>query len=211
MSKEDVEQFVRELLKNDFSGHDWYHIDRVRTLALKIVNEEQIGNPDIVEYAALLHDVADKKLVNEATGAKWLEQALTKVPLLDEDKKHIKEIVMNISYNGGNEKKLHSIEGEIVRDADRLDAIGAIGIARVFAYGGSKGQAIFDPKVKVREEMSEEEYRNDKTSSVHHFYEKLFKLKDLMTTKTGKRIAEERTLFMQQYIHRFYEEWKGTK
>ncbi|WP_335869625.1 HD domain-containing protein [Bacillus sp. 2205SS5-2] len=211
MSVSSVEKFVKNVLGKDSSGHDWYHIDRVRNNAMAIRQLEMQGSAVIIEYASLLHDVADKKLVSKIEGEKLLSQGLALTDLPIEDQNHIRAIVLNVSFNGGHETEMTSIEGKIVRDADRLDALGAIGIARTFAYGGKKGRPLYDPAEEVRENMTEEQYRTENTSSVHHFYEKLFKLRELMTTETGKKMAEERHVFMEQFIHRFHEEWKGTK
>jgi uncharacterized protein len=208
---EKVEQVVKELLQNDASGHDWYHIDRVRKIALKIQHVEG-GNRFIIELAALLHDVPDEKLNDsEEAGMKKLNDILSMLQLSDTDKEHILTIIKNMSYKGGNGGELTTLEGKIVQDADRLDALGAIGIARTFAYGGKKGHLMYDPEVPIRDKMSIEEYRHGKSTSLNHFYEKLFKLKDTMNTETGRRIAEERHAFMEQFVHEFMKEWNGNE
>jgi uncharacterized protein len=205
-----TELFVRNELGKDATGHDWHHVDRVRRNALYITKEEQAGEPFIIEMAALLHDIPDEKL-NETKeqGERKLAAYLQTLPLEAEDKYHIQQIIATISYKGGNGVPLQSIEAKIVQDADRLDAIGAIGIARAFAYGGKKGQPIYDPNIKVRDEMSVEEYRKGKSSTIHHFYEKLLKLKNLLNTETAKYMAESRQQMMELFLQQFYQEWKG--
>jgi uncharacterized protein len=205
-----TELFVRNELGKDATGHDWHHVDRVRRNALYITKEEQAGEPFIIEMAALLHDIPDEKL-NETKeqGERKLAAYLQTLPLEAEDKYHIQQIIATISYKGGNGVPLQSIEAKIVQDADRLDAIGAIGIARAFAYGGKKGQPIYDPNMKVRDEMSVEEYRKGKSTTIHHFYEKLLKLKNLLNTETAKYMAESRQQMMELFLQQFYQEWKG--
>ncbi|MEH7075478.1 HD domain-containing protein [Neobacillus drentensis] len=207
---EQTEVFVRNELGEDATGHDWFHVDRVRRNALHICKEEKAGDPFIIEMAALLHDISDEKL-NESSekGEEKLENFLRTIPLTDEDKKHIKQIIATISFKGGQNTILLTIEAEIVQDADRLDAIGAIGIARAFAYGGKKGQSIYDPSIAVRQEMTVEEYRKGKSTSIHHFYEKLLKLKDLLNTETAQKMAENRQQMMVTFLEQFYQEWDG--
>ncbi len=205
-----TEEFVRNELSEDATGHDWFHVDRVRRNALHICKEEQAGEAFIIEMAALLHDIPDEKL-NESIekGEEKLDTYLKTISLTDIDKKHIKQIIGTISFKGGQNTALSTIEAEIVQDADRLDAIGAIGIARAFAYGGKKGQPIYDPSVKVRDEMSLEEYRKGKSTSIHHFYEKLLKLKDLLNTESARKMAESRQQMMDTFLEQFYQEWDG--
>ncbi|MEH7373477.1 HD domain-containing protein [Neobacillus drentensis] len=205
-----TEQFVRNELAEDATGHDWFHVDRVRRNALHICREEKIGEVFIIEMAALLHDIPDEKL-NESIekGEEKLETFLQTIPLTDNEKKHIKQIIATISYKGGINSELTTIEAKIVQDADRLDAIGAIGIARAFAYGGKKGQPIYNPGIKVRNEMSLEEYRKGKSTSIHHFYEKLLKLKDLLNTESAREMAESRQQMMETFLEQFYQEWDG--
>ncbi|WP_042457607.1 HD domain-containing protein [Neobacillus dielmonensis] len=207
---ETTEEFVQNQLGHDATGHDWYHVDRVRRNALLIFGEEQAGDPFIIEMAALLHDIPDEKL-NESieAGERKLDDFLQSLPIDDYEKNHIKQIITTISYKGGQASNLTSIEAKIVQDADRLDAIGAIGIARAFAYGGKKGQPIYDPGFKVRDNMSLEEYRNGKSSSIHHFYEKLLKLKDLLNTDPARKMAESRHDAMEKFLEQFYQEWNG--
>lgn len=205
-----TEEFVRGEMGEDATGHDWFHVDRVRRSALHICQMEQKGDPFITEMAALLHDIPDEKLNKSIeAGQQKLQTFLNSQPLSTKDKEHIKKIINTISYKGGNGALLTSIEAEIVQDADRLDAIGAIGIARAFAYGGKKGQQIYDPSINTRHEMSLKEYRTGKSSSVNHFYEKLLKLKDLLNTETAKAMAEKRHQLMEMYLEQFFQEWNG--
>ena len=204
---EKTEKFVYEQLISDASGHDWYHIDRVRKLALHIAKQERKGDLFTIEMAALLHDIPDDKL-NATEGEGWakLDGWLERIRLDQKTAEHIKQIISAISFSAGL-KKLPSIEAAIVQDADRLDAIGAIGIARTFAYGGKKGQPMYDPELSVRQDMTKEEYRNGKSSSVHHFYEKLLLLIDLINTETARGIAKERHDYMVDFLQEFYKEW----
>ncbi|WP_309867826.1 HD domain-containing protein [Bacillus sp. SLBN-46] len=205
-----TEAFVRNELGEDATGHDWFHVDRVRKNALHICKEEKQGNPFIIEMAALLHDIPDEKL-NESVekGKAKLDSFLQSITLSSEEQSHILQIIQSISYKGGSKTELVSIEAKIVQDADRLDAIGAIGIARAFAYGGKKGQQIYDPNIQVREKMSLEEYRKGKSTSIHHFYEKLIKLKDLLNTHAAKSMAESRHQMMGLFLEQFFQEWEG--
>ncbi|MCC5893926.1 MAG: HD domain-containing protein [Alkalibacterium sp.] len=205
----DTKEMVRTKLKNEGTGHDWYHIERVWKTASKLAEKEQ-ANSYIVELAALLHDLIDDKLVTSKDKAieeveYWLEGA----GVSSKDTERIMDIIQTISYKGGNGRRLASLEAQIVQDADRLDAIGAIGIARCFAYAGSKGDLLFDPELSVRDEMTEQEYREGPSSAIHHFYEKLLKLKELMNTEAAKEIAEERHSFMEEYLMTFFEEWEA--
>ncbi|MEE6451953.1 HD domain-containing protein [Gottfriedia acidiceleris] len=202
-----LENYVRNLHQGDSSGHDWYHIDRVRNLAVHIAQKEN-ANQFIVECAALVHDVIDDKLHDDLEAQKiQLESILNELLNNNKDVEAIMYIIENISYKGGNGVIPTTLEGKIVQDADRLDAIGAIGVARTFAYGGKKGRSMFNPEFKIRENMTIEEYRSDKSSSLHHFYEKILKLKDLMNTKTALEMAEERHLFVEKFIDEFMKEW----
>jgi uncharacterized protein len=207
---EQAEIFVRNELGEDATGHDWYHVDRVRRNALHICKQEKKGDPFIIEMAALLHDIPDEKLNKTIEqGRRRLDSFLNKMMINDEAKGHIEEIIDSISYKGGQKTELKTMEAKIVQDADRLDAIGAIGIARAFAYGGKKGQSIYDPAVQIREKMTLEEYRKGKSTSVHHFYEKLLKLKDLLNTDTARKMAEKRQQMMLSFLEQFYQEWDG--
>lgn len=205
-----TESFVRNELSEDATGHDWYHVDRVRRNALHISMQEKIGDPFIIEMAALLHDIPDEKLNDSVDDGKAkLESFFQRVKLPEETKKQIVEIIESISFKGGRKTELQTVEAKIVQDADRLDAIGAIGIARAFAYGGKKGQPIYHPNIQVREEMSLQEYRNGKSTSIHHFYEKLLKLTDLMNTETARKLAASRQQMMVLFLEQFYQEWDG--
>jgi len=202
--------FVKRILEADASGHDWYHIERVYKLA-QIIAKEEGGDGFIIEMAALLHDVADEKLnESEEAGLKRVDDYLTSLHISSEEQMHILHIISNMSYKGGHGGKVETLEGKIVQDADRLDALGAIGIARTFAYGGAKGRLMYDPKISPREAMTKEEYRKSNDPSLNHFYEKLLKLKDLMNTECAKRLAEERHLYMEQFIEQFMKEWNVT-
>jgi uncharacterized protein len=205
-----TENFVRDTLGEDSTGHDWYHIERVRKNALYIAEKEQRGDLFIIEMAALLHDIPDEKLnASKEAGAKKLSDFLQVLEIQEADKTRINEIIYSVSFKGGIKTELLSPEAEIVQDADRLDAIGAVGIARAFAYGGKKGQAIYDPGLETRNEMTEEEYRHGKSSSINHFYEKLLKIKERLNTDTAIKMAEERHQFMEKYLQQFYKEWNG--
>lgn len=204
-----VEKQVKKQFENEGTGHDWYHIDRVRKIALKI-HEKEGGNRDIIELAALLHDISDHKFNGGDfdKGAKVTDEILTQLNVDEETKTAVAIIVKNVSYKGsGVEDDMESLEGKIVQDADRIDAIGAIGIARTFAYGGAINQPIYDPTISPKLNQSKESYVNERSHTVNHFYEKLLLLKDRMHTEKGKQIAEERTVFMQDYLSQFYEEW----
>lgn len=207
---ETTEAFVKSELGKDSSGHDWHHIDRVRKNARLIWDKEQKGDWFIIEMAALLHDIPDEKL-NDTEEAGWakLDSFLSGLKLESELVNKIKDCIETVSFKGGRVIELNSIEAEIVQDADRLDALGAIGIARTFAFGGKKGHPVFDPEISAREEMTLAEYRSGKSSSVNHFYEKLLKLKDKMNTKHAKKLAEERHNFMESFLEQFYSEWNG--
>ena len=207
-----AEEFVKREMYADSTGHDWFHIDRVRNIALQIHEKEKMGDPFIIELAALLHDISDEKLhSSKEVGEKKLTSFLNKIPLDDSKKNQIKEIIETISFKGGNNRNISTIEAAIVQDADRLDAIGAIGIARAFAYGGKKGQPIYDPTIIVRTSMTNEEYRKGNSSSINHFYEKLLKLKENMNTKSGREIAERRHAYMEDFLHEFYNDWNGKR
>jgi uncharacterized protein len=208
---ENTEDFVKKQLEKAEGGHDWFHIERVYKNALLIAKEETC-NLEVVQLAALLHDIADSKFHNgdESIGPKVARDFLTKENVSEATISHVVAIIENISFKGGNfEKNFHSKELEIVQDADRLDAIGAIGIARTFNYGGFKNSAIYNPEILPNLSMSKEEYKKSTAPTINHFYEKLLLLKDKMNTKTGKKIAQKRHNFMELYLEQFYEEWKG--
>lgn len=208
-----TEQFVADLFQHDASGHDWWHIYRVRNLTKQMAQEES-GPVDtfVCEMAALLHDVPDDKLGNATEGEKKVIDWLNQFSLSKDLQEQILFIVLNLSYKGGTNKvKLDSIEGRLVQDADRLDAIGAIGIARTMAFSGSRGRLIHDPSKKPRESMSYEEYRSGNDTAIMHFYEKLLKLKDTMNTQTGKAFAQRRHEYMEAFLEEFYLEWDGLR
>ncbi|MEC2073788.1 HD domain-containing protein [Alkalihalophilus marmarensis] len=206
---EKTEKWVKAQLINEESGHDWYHILRVTRTAQQIAKEEH-ANDEIVTLAALVHDLADDKVIqNEKEALKKIDEWFKENGLDDEAIDQIISIITTISFKGGNGQPVSTLEGQIVQDADRLDALGAIGIARTFVYSGHKGQPMYDPELPVRDEMSVEEYRHGKSSAVHHFYEKLLKLKDQMNTTTGMKLAARRHAFMETYLEQFYQEWKG--
>lgn len=203
--------FVKEQLKNAESGHDWFHIERVYKNALHIAQDETC-DLEIVKLGALLHDIADSKFHggDENIGPKTARSFLESINATEETIAHVIKIIENISFKGGNfEKSFHSIELEIVQDADRLDAIGAIGIARTFNYGGFKNRQIYNPAVPPKLNMTKEEYKNSEAPTLNHFYEKLFLLKEKMNTQTGKELAEGRHHFMEKFLSQFYSEWDG--
>ncbi len=203
--------FVKNQLAHAEGGHDWFHIERVYKNALLIAKEEEC-NLTVVKLSALLHDIADSKFHNgdESIGPKVAREFLESQKVSEDIILHVIAIIENISFKGGNfEKKFHSKELEIVQDADRLDAIGAIGIARTFNYGGFKNRVIYDPNIPPKMNMSKEEYKNSESPTLNHFYEKLLLLKDKMNTKTGKKIAQKRHDFMVTFLSQFYSEWDG--
>ncbi|MCM3091210.1 MULTISPECIES: HD domain-containing protein [unclassified Cytobacillus] len=205
-----TEEFVRNTLGDDTTGHDWHHIERVRRNALYIAKKEQKGDSFLIEMAALLHDIPDAKLnTSGEAGERKLSDFLEQLEISEEASSSIKAIIDSVSFKGGHNIRVLSAEAQIVQDADRLDAIGAVGIARAFAYGGKKGQLIYDPSLVIRKEMSEEEYRNGRSSSINHFYEKLLKLRDLLNTDAAMEMAEERHEFIEQFLHQFFKEWNG--
>ena len=209
----DTIAFVKKELENAEGGHDWYHIERVYKNALLIANGE---NCDIliVQLGALLHDIADSKFHDgdETVGPKKARLFLESKNFPENKIVPVINIIENISFKGGHEtKKFSSLELDIVQDADRLDAIGAIGIARTFNYGGFKNRAIYNPKINPNLHMSKEEYKNSEAPTINHFYEKLLLLKDKMNTKTGKEIAIQRHHFMESFLSQFYAEWDGEK
>jgi uncharacterized protein len=205
--------FVKEQLQNAEGGHDWFHIERVYKNALLIAENEEC-NLDIVKLGALLHDIADSKFHNgdETVGPEVARGFLEKENVDEEIIIHVLNIVENISFKGGNfDKKFISKELDIVQDADRLDALGAIGIARTFNYGGFKNRPIYNPNIAPKLSMSKEEYKKSDAPTLNHFYEKLLLLKDKMNTDSGKIIAKERHEFMERFLSQFYAEWDGEK
>lgn len=200
--------FVRDTLQNAEGGHDWWHIYRVWTNA-KLIAKTEHADLLTIELAALLHDVADSKFHNgdENIGPDTAGIFLRSINVNGETVMHVQQIIRYISFKSGFDKPgFHSIELDIVQDADRLDAIGAIGIARTFSYGGFKGREIYNPEIKPNLNMSKAEYKNSTAPSINHFYEKLLLLKDKMNTATGQALAEQRHNFMLSYLDQFYSE-----
>lgn len=203
--------FVKMTLLNAEGGHDWWHIHRVWQLAKHIAESEK-ADLFVVELGALLHDIADSKFHNgdEEIGAQKAREFLSALAVDEETIVHVENIINNISFKGGKqEQQFKSIELDIVQDADRLDAIGAIGIARTFNYGGFKNREIYNPGIKPDLNMTKEQYKNSTAPTINHFYEKLLLLKDRMNTNTGKSMAEKRHQFMEQYLEEFFNEWDG--
>ena len=203
--------FVKEKLKDAEGGHDWFHTERVYKNAIHIASEENV-DPLIVALGALLHDIADSKFHegDETVGPAIARDFLSKIQLDQKRIDHIVQIIENVSFKGGKQKRsFSSIELDVVQDADRLDAIGAIGIARCFNYGGFKNRALYDPAIPPNLAMTKEEYKNSTAPTINHFYEKLLLLKERMNTITAKKIAAERHKFMEQFLEQFYKEWEG--
>ncbi|WP_283640833.1 HD domain-containing protein [Mesonia mobilis] len=201
--------FVQQELANAEGGHDWFHIERVYKNALLIAEEEDV-NLDIIALGALLHDIADAKFHqgDETVGPKKAQQFLQQQNVEPATIEHVIKIIEHISFKGGNfQQQFHSKELAIVQDADRLDALGAIGIARTFNYGGFKNRKLYDPAIAPKLNMTKEEYKKGDNPTINHFYEKLLLLKDRMNTQKGKQIAQERHLFMEKFLEQFYAEW----
>ena len=200
--------FVKAELSNNESGHNWWHIYRVWRNALRIAETENVDFL-IVELGALLHDIADPKFHDgdEDIAPEKARNFLRTLRLDDKIITHIENIINNVSFKGGNHKQIFkSPELDVIQDADRLDAIGAVGIARTFNYGGFKNREIYDPEIKPKLNMTKEEYHNNKGHTINHFYEKLLLLKDRMNTETGKKLAAQRHMFMEQFLEQFYSE-----
>jgi len=215
MNKEEIisktVEYVKGKLSGESSGHDWWHVYRVWKIGKHIAEIEK-ADSFVVELAALLHDIADWKFNDgdETIGAKvskeWLESLNLEKEVID----HVCEIIQDSSFKGaGVENKIKTLEGKILQDADRLDAIGAIGVARAFAYGGSKNREMYNPNVKPEFHVTSEQYKNNNSSTINHFYEKLLLLKDLMHTNEAKKIAEEKNRFMELFLNKFMKEWEG--
>ena len=217
MNQENIIQntisFVKKELKNAEGGHDWFHIERVFKNSLLISKEEKV-DVFIVSLAALLHDIADPKFHNgnEDIGPEIAMQFLASQNVEKEIIDHVINIIKHLSFKNSFDKngdKFISKELDVVQDADRLDAIGAIGIARCFNYGGFKNRVLYNPEIRPNLNMSKEEYKNSNAPTINHFYEKLLLLKEKMNTNSGKKIAESRHLFMENYLQQFYSEWNG--
>lgn len=201
-------QFVRETLKNAEGGHDWWHIQRVWTNA-KLIAQTEKADLLTVELAALLHDIADSKFHNgdEEIGPRTAGNFLQSIRVDAVVIEHVQQIIRHMSFKSSFDKpSFHTPELAIVQDADRLDAIGAIGIARAFTYGGFKGRELYNPEIEPNLNMSKEEYKNTTAPTINHFYEKLLLLKDKMNTPTGKKLAQQRHDFMETYLNQFYNE-----
>jgi Predicted HD superfamily hydrolase len=210
---EQTAYFVKERLRNAEAGHDWWHIQRVWNNVRHLLRYEQ-ADQLICELAALLHDIADSKFHDgdETLGPAIAGEFLRSIGVESHVVNHVRDIILNMSYKAslGN-VTFHSRELAIVQDADRLDAIGAVGIARAFHYGGFKNRALYDPSIPPQPGQSKEAYKNSTAPTINHFYEKLLLLKDKMNTDTAKRIAEERHAFMERYLDQFYREWEGNQ
>jgi uncharacterized protein len=202
---------VRERLEGDSSGHDWWHIDRVVRLARRLAEEEG-ADVFLCELAALTHDLADWKINPDEARALadlrgWLSEHGADEPTVVA----VMEIITSMSFKGGGGAPMRTLEGQIVQDADRLDAIGAIGIARAFAYGGAKGLLLHDPEEAPRQQMTAAEYKSRQAATITHFYEKLLKLQDRMNTATARRLAAQRHAVLEQFLDEFLAEWQGER
>ncbi len=205
--------YVKETLTHVEGGHDWWHIYRVWNLAKRIAKKEKNVNVFIVELGALLHDIADSKFYDgdEDIGPRKAKESLQSLQLNEEVIMHVEQIIKNISFKGGTHTQaFKSPELDVIQDADRLDALGAIGIARTFNYRGYKHRILYDPSIQPNLQMNKEEYKKSTAPTINHFYEKLLLLKDRMNTPTAKKMAEKRHKFMEHYLKQFYKEWEGT-
>lgn len=206
-----INKRVEKLLTGEGTGHDYWHINRVRNTALTIAKQEK-ADLFVTELAALLHDIGDHKFHNgdHTVGPRMTAEWLNDYPIENEIKETVIDVVKQISYKGADvATPMSSLEGKCVQDADRLDAIGAIGIARCFAYGGNKNREIYNPNQKPTMHKSFDDYKNDKGHTINHFYEKLLLLKDRMNTNYGKQMAEKRHKVMEEFLDQFYNEWDG--
>lgn len=205
--------FVKNELKDAEGGHDWFHIERVYKNVLLIAEGEEVDKT-VVALGALLHDIADSKFHNsdEALGPNVARQFLRTQNLSEEIIDHVIKIIENVSFKGGNHfQNFYSKELDVVQDADRLDALGAVGIARTFNYGGFKNRRLYDPEIAPNLNMTPSEYKASRAPTINHFHEKLLFLKDRMNTETGRKIAKERHEFMESFLQQFYKEWEGKK
>lgn len=208
---EDTVQYVKQELKGAEAGHDWWHVERVWRNTNTLLKYEN-ANPLICQLAALLHDIADSKFHNgdEEIGPATARHFLIGQKVCENIVSEVISIIKNMSYSTAlGEVNYHSSELSIVQDADRLDAMGAIGIARAFNYGGFKNREIYNPKIPIVENRDKEGYKNNRAPTIHHFYDKLLKLKDKMNTETGKKMAQKRHEFLVQYLDQFFNEWEG--
>lgn len=213
MNKDEIikktSDYVKEIMSEETSGHDWWHIYRVWNLARKIAVKEN-ANTFIVEMAALLHDVEDWKLKDSLQTHGKVREWLVKTNISEPEINEIIHITENISYKGANVAEITlTIEGKIVQDADRIDAIGAIGVARAFAYGGSKGRELYNPEIEPEMHNDFHSYKNSKGHTINHFYEKLLLLKDRMNTESAKQIALKRHEFLKLFLENFNTEWNS--
>ena len=210
---EQTAAFVQEKLQHAESGHDWWHILRVWNNT-KLILEREEADRLVCELTALLHDIADSKFHNgdETIGPRIAGEFLASIDVPQETIAHVQNIILNMSYKASlGEVKFHSKELEIVQDADRLDAIGAIGIARAFNYGGFKNREMYNPNISVDPNLDKEAYKNSTAPTINHFYEKLLLLKDKMNTDTAKSIANQRHAYMEEFLSQFYAEWNGER
>lgn len=210
---ENTVAFVQQQLEHAESGHDWWHVERVWKNTLLILQTES-ADQLVCELTALLHDIADSKFHqgDESIGPRIAGEFLQSQQVDPDTIAHVQKIILNMSYKASLETvDFHSKELEVVQDADRLDAIGAIGIARAFNYGGFKNHEIYNPNIPVVQQQSKENYKKSTAPTINHFYEKLLLLKDKMNTPTAKSIAQERHQFMEQFLEQFYDEWAGRK
>lgn len=209
---EETISFVKETLKGAEGGHDWFHIQRVFNNTLLIAKDEKV-DVLVVSLAALLHDIADAKFNDgdETVGPKMATDFLSALEVEKQVIEHVVKIIENISFKSSldSKKGFSSQELKVVQDADRLDAIGAIGIARAFNYGGFKNRELYNPDISPNLKMTKEEYKKSKAPTLNHFYEKLLLLKDKMNTNSGKKLAEKRHQFMLEYLEQFFKEWNG--
>ena len=202
-------KFIKEIFQNDFSGHDFFHSMRVYRTAMKIAEAEH-ADMQVVALAALLHDVDDRKLSPMTAEKKENAARFMRSQNVSESEiRQVCQIIDEVSFKGTDSVRPSTPEGKCVQDADRLDALGAIGIARTFAYGGSHNRTIYDPELPPRTAMNQAQYYSSKSTSLNHFYEKLFLLEGMMNTETGKAIARKRTQYMQQFVDEFLNEWDG--
>lgn len=208
---ERIAERVKKDLENEGSGHDWWHVYRVWKMAKHIAKEES-ADTFIVELAALLHDIRDWKFHHgdDTVGSRMARRILSRRGISEEIIGHVSEIISTVPFKGARVKaEMSTLEGKVVQDADRLDAIGAIGIARAFTYGGHKNLPIYKPNQKPILHRTKKKYLESRGSTINHFYEKLLLLKDRMNTKTAKKIAKNRHEFMEKYLDRFLKEWEG--
>ncbi len=205
--------FVKATLAEAEGGHDWWHIQRVWNLSKHIAETEEV-DLFVVELGALLHDIADSKFQggDEEIGPKKAREFLEGLEVPKDTIDHVEQIVRNISFKGGKvAQSFKTPELDVVQDADRLDAIGAIGVARTFNYGGHKGRELYNPNIAPNLNMTKEEYKKSTAPTINHFYEKLLLLKDRMNTKTGRKMAEHRHRYMEGFLEEFYGEWNGER